>query len=273
MKIAAASEVNTAVPRRQTLCSVSLVCLITCASAQGYTADPSHEYENPAFDAGHAYDGTVPGETIDLFSGGLRLDLAVAPLSSIPAFASLEKLGTLHYSSKIYRQHATPTSCDPTANFVDDEHVGLGWRMHFGRFVEPDTLELPDGSRQYFLQDTQTPGQKISREGWVSKEGLCPQGHQYRDFCSPGPDRVCLRFKTSAAAPQYQDIRNGQKVYHAFAWYIGHPTNIHAAEGAWDGQRNPVHLPIGCRQSPMAPRHPVGMRIEPRELRAWKHER
>lgn len=189
--------------------------------------EPQHEFEKPGYNPGHAYDGIIPEETIDLFSGGLQISQRDIPAQNITGFDAFSKLLTRTYSSKIYRQVISP-SCTPFGNLVEDDSIGLGWSLHFGRLWEPGTanpaLELPDGSRHLFYADTVIPTRKISKSMWILE-----QGSNFYDACSPGPEQVCLRFPTSTT---YTDTRGGppgRLVSHASDWYLYHPSGYASA--------------------------------------------
>ncbi len=196
---------------------MSLFCFNLRAS------EPQHEYEKPGFHEGHAYDGLLPEESIDLFTGALLIaqqDFRVRSLTRIDAF---ESMLTRRYSSKIFRQQLNGSDCFATTQPIDDEFAGLGWTVQFGRlwdwnqFGVPNghpILELPNGSRHVFSIDSVFPERMITRSGWTLYQQ--PLATNLYDACSPGPDSVCLRFTTD---PDFLDVRGGREVLHAMCWY------------------------------------------------------
>ncbi len=184
--------------------------------------EPQHEYEKPGYNFSHAYDGLLPEESIDLFTGGLHISQRDVRVQHIKPFDDFEKLITRRYNSKIFRQIIAVDGCHPDTTSVDDEFVGLGWSLHFGRLWDPDsphpTLELPDGSRHLFTDDTVIPGRKISKSMWILTAGVDPgTGNPFYDTCSPGPDRLCMRFWN--IFDYNRDVRGGRTVLHVQGWF------------------------------------------------------
>jgi len=122
--------------------------------------EPQHEYEKPGYNPGHAYDGIVPEESIDLFSGALNISHRDVALPNYSAFDSVLPLLIRSYSSKIYRQGIPSGVCLPRAIRTEEDYIGLGWSLHFGRLHGTSTgfvLELPDGSSHIMVNDTNKP--------------------------------------------------------------------------------------------------------------------
>ncbi|MCI0602280.1 hypothetical protein L0156_04640 [bacterium] len=49
-----------------------LLFIFICSSIYA-AVEPKHEYEKPGYNPGHAYDGILPEESINLFTGGLQI--------------------------------------------------------------------------------------------------------------------------------------------------------------------------------------------------------
>ncbi len=185
--------------------------------------EPKHEYEKPGYNPGHAYDGILPEESIDLFTGGLRISQRDVRIPNIETFDNAFKLITRSYSSKIYRQETISGSCSPFAGTIEDEFVGLGWTLHFGRLWDYNganpVLELPDGSHHMFYTDTNRPTshpeQKISKSMWILRTETDASGQQFYEATSPGPDMVKLQFKQAT-----NDTRNSRLLRHAEYWSL-----------------------------------------------------
>jgi hypothetical protein len=147
---------------------VLLLCLI-CSNLYGAT-EPRQEYEKPGVKSGHAYDGIIPEETIDLFTGALILSQRDVPVKNYKPYEDFQQVITRFYSSKIFRQSTTGT-CNSMSSTIEDEFVGLGWTLHFGRLWDWDgtnpILELPNGTRHIFYQDSANPSRMISKSMWI----------------------------------------------------------------------------------------------------------
>lgn len=193
--------------------------------------EPQTEYEKPGFKPGQAYDGIIPEEHINLFTGGLTLSQRDIPANNINSFEQFFPLVTRTYNSKITRQTIDQNGvCVPTASSVEDDYIGLGWSLHFGRLWDPNpdinsnpVLELPDGSHHMFFKDSFMSGsdsRRISKSLWSLKVS----GSNY-DACSPGPESVCIRFIDSGS---YRDTRGNpsRTVLHAYAWFTFHPSGF-----------------------------------------------
>lgn len=202
-----------------------LVAAVLLITSLCFGIEPQHEYEKPGYNPGHAYDGVLPEETIDLFTGGLSISQRDVKVSTIKVFEDFDVMVKRHYSSKIFRQESVSGACNPYGTTIDDEFVGLGWTLHFGRLWDPTSmnpiLELPDGSRHMFYDDIPaTLGtRKVSKSGWVLKAGT--EGTTvFYDALSPNTDSLRIRFYNM---PNYLDNRNGSTVLHADTW---HPYTI-----------------------------------------------
>jgi len=200
-----------------------LLLVVFSSSLAIAAVEPKHEYEKPGYDPGHAYDGILPEESIDLFTGALNLSHRDVRVPNFEAFQNFSPLITRTYSSKIYRQESISGSCNPYADTVDDEFVGLGWSLHFGRLwdyngINP-VLELPDGSHHMFYTDTNRPTshpeQMITKSMWILRRETNSSGTQFYEATSPGPDMVKLQFFTTT-----NDTRDGRLLLHAEYWSL-----------------------------------------------------
>lgn len=205
--------------------AITLVAFF-CISVAQAAIEPQHEFEKPSYLSGHGYDGIIPQEEVDLFTGGLTISQRDIPANNVKGFDDFYPLLTRTYTSKISRQ-AVAGTCDPSGIYIEDEFAGLGWNLHFGRlWVDPlaqtnTVLELPDGSRHMFYNDTVVTGRQISKSSWTLKNSA-----GFYDACSPGPEQVCIRFPTTSA---FTDSRDTRLVYHAQAWYLYHPSGFTSA--------------------------------------------
>ena len=108
-----------------------ILSVTLCAFVSLHTVDasePKHEYEKPGFNEGHAYDGILPEETIDLFTGGLSISQRDVHLESPAALDAISPLIMRRYSSKIYRQTITGQGCQAmgSSGIINDDFVGQG---------------------------------------------------------------------------------------------------------------------------------------------------
>ena len=187
--------------RTQLLVFIGLLGLLFIPyHATAQSIEPQHLYEKPGFNSGHAYDGVLPEETIDLFTGALNVSQRDVPVKNIKAYEDFQDLITRHYSSKIYRQFIQGGACFANGPSGEDQFVGFGWSLHFGRLWDPQsanpTLELPDGSRHVFYVDSHNSARKISKSMWILEAGFDSIANAaYYDVTSPGnPDVVKMRF-------------------------------------------------------------------------------
>src|SRR5262245_52513560 len=112
------------------LCFV-VVLILNCSP--GLAIEPQHEFEKPGYNEGHAYDGLLPEESIDLFTGGLLVAQQDFHINNLTLLDRFESLLTRRYSSKIFRQQINGGTCTATAQPIEDEFVGQGWNVNFGR--------------------------------------------------------------------------------------------------------------------------------------------
>ena len=216
------------------------------------TSEPKHEFEKPGHHAGHAYDGLVPDESVDLFTGGLILRQRDIPARNLKAFDDLWPLITRSYSSKIFRQDTSTSTCNPMGTTIEDDYVGLGWSIHFGRLWDPASsnpvLELPDLSRHMFYPDSSAPAaypdQKISKSIWILRKFTDLNGVIY-EASSPGPESIRLFFHTRTT-----ESRGTRTLLHAESWsiYKGSGTQVSTVitYKLFGGKFLPLKVEEGC---------------------------
>ncbi len=105
----------------------------------------------------HGGESVMGIDQIDPLSGNLLL---VHTDLILPGNAGLDLRVTRYYNSNIYRRFA-----ENDFTFDEPSWVGVGWRLHFGRVINPEPptgthpqIEMPDGSRHPVYQvDTNDP--------------------------------------------------------------------------------------------------------------------
>jgi YD repeat-containing protein len=119
------------------------------------TAPAATATENPFSINGapqkHGSDSLMGMDRVDPLSGNLLL--AHTDLE-LPGNAGFDLRVTRYYNSNIYRRFA-----EGIYTYEEPSWVGVGWRLHFGRVIHPDSqvtgelqIELPDGSRHPVYQ-------------------------------------------------------------------------------------------------------------------------
>src|SRR5262245_46470204 len=176
-----------------------IVLLLIGTWVEAASKEPTHEFERPGYNENHAYDGIIPQENIDLFTGGLQISQRDIPVKDNKAYEEFQPFLTRYYSSKVYRQDTSGGGCNGSGFVIDDEFVGLGWTFHFGRLWDYDTanpvLELPDGTRHTFFVDSDYPPEPdmdrmMSKSLWTLNDGVDETlgNIHYYEATSPGPD-------------------------------------------------------------------------------------
>jgi hypothetical protein len=218
----------------------------------GQSPEPRHEYEKPGHHSGHAYDGLIPDESVDLFTGGLILRQRDLPARNLKPFDQFWPLITRSYSSKIFRQESTSSTCNPMGTTIEDDYVGLGWSIHFGRLWDyassNPVLELPDLSRHMFYPDSNPPAaypdQKISKSIWILRK-LSDSSGVYYEASSPGPESIKLLFHTRTA-----EARGTRTLLHAESWSLyrgsGNPVSTVITYKLQGGKFLPLKVEEGC---------------------------
>jgi hypothetical protein len=107
-------------------------------------------------------DGALPFEQVDPLSGNL---VVTATDLVLPGNAGFDLRVQRFYNSGIYPGYATGDLTIP-----EDSWAGIGWRLHFGRVLNPDASE--SGETQIELGDGSTHPLYITSafpEGWITR--------------------------------------------------------------------------------------------------------
>jgi YD repeat-containing protein len=141
------------------ICRVSLTTgalALICATANAQTP-----FRHSGSDPRHGSYTPVANEHIDPASGTLTL---VATDLVLPGNAGLDLRVTRVYSSHLFPQYDSGSTA-----LDEDSWAGIGWRLHFGRVLNPTAttggttlIEFGDGSRQPLYTTTAYP------EGWMT---------------------------------------------------------------------------------------------------------
>jgi YD repeat-containing protein len=112
--------------------------------------------------SGRSLDSALPNEAVDPFSGTLSI---VETDLVLPGNAGLDLRVQRVYSSAIY-----PGYEDDDLTIEEDSWAGIGWKLHFGRVINPGAavggatqIEMGDGGRQGLYTTSAFP------EGWITK--------------------------------------------------------------------------------------------------------
>jgi YD repeat-containing protein len=141
------------------LCRLVLVVLTCAWSVSAWAQSP---LVGAGFAPGRDTHTVLPYEHVDPMSGNLVL---VTTDLVLPGNAGLDLVVQRVYNSKIHPRYEH-------GDLTPEERswVGLGWRLHFGRVINPTSLvsgetkiEFPDGSRHPLYQTTAFP------EGWMTR--------------------------------------------------------------------------------------------------------
>lgn len=139
-----------------------LLSLVACAWLLALPALAQTPFRHSGVESKHATFSPLPNEHIDPASGSLSL---VATDLALPGNAGFDLRITRVYTSGVFSNY------DPSGNTAIDEDswAGIGWRLHFGRVLNPNAttggatvVEMGDGSRQPLQTTTAHP------EGWIT---------------------------------------------------------------------------------------------------------
>ncbi len=107
--------------------------------------------------SGRSLDSAMPNEAVDPFSGTLSI---VETDLVLPGNAGLDVRVQRVYSSAIYPGYQTGD-----LTIEEDSWAGIGWKLHFGRVINPDAttsgttqIEMGDGGRQALYTTPVSPG-------------------------------------------------------------------------------------------------------------------
>jgi hypothetical protein len=146
----------------------------TVDGALGDVFDPFFRHYEPGNRAAFQ---ELPGETVDLFTGTLRItqqDLA------LPGAAGLDLRIVRTYNSRIWGR-ADELADEPFLAEKEHSVLGWGWSFHMGRLINPyanpprvgtgcggdlPVFEAPDGSAQVFYPVDGSNTQFISKSFW-----------------------------------------------------------------------------------------------------------
>jgi hypothetical protein len=137
--------------------SVAALVLIV-GNARAFAQTP---FRHSGADTRHSTYSPLPNESIDPASGALTL---VATDLVLPGNGGFDLAVTRVYNSSIYPQYDSGSTA-----LEEDSWAGVGWRLHFGRVLNPyataggaTSIEFGDGSRQPLYTTTAYP------EGWMT---------------------------------------------------------------------------------------------------------
>ena len=143
--------------RRYTV--VAAIAMLIPGSGRASAQSP---FRHSGFDSKHATYSPLPNEHVDPASGALSV---VATDLVLPGNAGFDLRITRIYNSNLFPHYDD----DGDTTLEEDSWAGIGWRLHFGRVLNPNSttggetsIELGDGSRHALYSTTTYP------EGWMS---------------------------------------------------------------------------------------------------------
>src|SRR5262245_37327313 len=145
--------------------AIAALCVVPSSARADFAGDKAKEiYNNRGFNAYRETVSELPFEHIDPMSGNLLLTFTDLVL---PGNAGFDLRIQRTYNSKIY-------SDKPNQPYIEDSWAGIGWSLHFGRVLDPDSaapgpvVEMPDGSRhQLYLHKTNETSRFRSKDFWT----------------------------------------------------------------------------------------------------------
>jgi YD repeat-containing protein len=155
--------------------------------------------------AGRTLDSSMPNEAVDPFSGTLTI---VETDLLLPGNAGLDLRVQRVYSSAIY-----PGYQNNDLTIEEDSWAGIGWKLHFGRVINPDAtvggqtqIEMGDGSRQALYTTPISPGW-ITKSFWLYDKSThvlkLPNGivYTFGQTAYLGPQLGTVRYVTEIRDP------------------------------------------------------------------------
>ena len=140
---------------------VAVVCLLGTALAT--SAHAQSPFEHAGFSGNHGTYSPLPGEHVDPASGTLMI---TATDLVLPGNAGLDLRVQRVYNSGVF-----PDYDQGSTAIEEDSWAGIGWRLHFGRVLQPNSLtpgatqiEMGDGSRHALHTTPSRP------EGWMTSD-------------------------------------------------------------------------------------------------------
>jgi YD repeat-containing protein len=138
---------------------------LSVVGAAAGAASGQTPFAHQGIDGQHPPSSVLPNEQVDPASGTLAV---VATDLVLPGNAGFNLSVTRVYNSTVYPNYSSGGS---TA-FDEDSWAGIGWKLHFGRVINPDAtasgatqIEMGDGSRHALYQ--KTGGGWITGDFWL----------------------------------------------------------------------------------------------------------
>ena len=156
--------------RRAAVLSGAIACMLSMGQLYGQ----SGVYDRAGIIPGHGTYSSLPGETVDLFTGNLTLAFRDILLPG-PNGLNIEVWRV--YNSKVLqdRQQSQP---NPTVQAYPKSMVGIGWTMHMGIVHQYSSstpiIEFPDGRRETAFPDNYGTQKHITRDFLKYDKGIYP---------------------------------------------------------------------------------------------------
>lgn len=130
------------------------------------TARGQTPFTHAGLDGKYPGSSVLPNEQVDPASGAL---LVVATDLVLPGNGALDLRVTRVYNSAVY-----PDYDEGSTVFEEDSWAGIGWRLHFGRVINPTStdsgvtqIEMGDGGRHALYHSIEFPGLWTTTGFWV----------------------------------------------------------------------------------------------------------
>lgn len=141
-----------------------LLCVLATLAAPTAAQTP---FTHKGIDGLHPPSSVLPNESVDPASGALTV---VATDLVLPGNAGLNLAVTRVYNSAVFPDYHSGGS---TA-LEEDSWAGIGWTLHFGRVIQPDStnpgdtqIEMGDGRRHRLYHSIAAPGLWTTTEFWL----------------------------------------------------------------------------------------------------------
>lgn len=173
--------------------TLGILCTGNNALSQDYNFAIKGEYEMPGFSNSREYDDTGFAETIDPFSGGLKV---VHQDLFIPGNGGMD-ISVIRYYNNLQSRYNPQSALynepfPPGTALTGRSVVGLGWDLHFGRIWRHESnqinannnpagckignvssqwnpvLELPDGTRKLLVNANNTSMSFTTTDFWIA---------------------------------------------------------------------------------------------------------
>jgi YD repeat-containing protein len=155
--------------------------LVVMLGGHGIRLEAQTPFAHKGIDSAHPGSSVLPNEQVDPASGAVTV---MATDLVLPGNAGFHLAVARVYSSNVYPNYSGGGS----TTFDEDSWAGIGWKLHFGRILNPDAtgagetqIEMGDGSRHPLYH--RFGGGWITSDFWLYDRAThtlrLPNGHVY----------------------------------------------------------------------------------------------